>query len=89
MAPKKGAAKPKKTSPKKASAEAQRDEEWVPSRMGEAELSRLVEASVLPDRATTGWRLALGEPFPMLHTDEVVVFEVFFGMGWDFLFIHS
>jgi len=31
MAPKKGAAKSKKTSPKKASADARQDEEWVPS----------------------------------------------------------
>ena len=43
---------PKKASPKKAGAGASRDEEWVPSRMGEAELERLVEAGVLPDRVT-------------------------------------
>ena len=60
--------------PKKAS----RDEEWVPSRMGEAELNIMVEAGVLPNRVTTGWRLALGEPFPMPHTDEAVVFEDYF-----------
>ena len=84
MAPKKGAAKPKKMSPKKAGAGAQRDEEWVPSRTGEVELNRLVEAGVLPDRATTGWRLALGESFPMPHTDEVVVFEDYFWSGLGF-----
>ena len=78
MAPKKGAAKSKKTSPKKASAGAQKDEEWVPSRMGEAELNRLVESRILPDHATAGWRLALGESFPTPHTDEVVVFEDYF-----------
>ena len=78
MAPKKGAAKSKKTSPKEASAGARRDEEWVPSRMGEAELNKLVEAGVLPDRATAGWRPALGESFPTPHTDEVVVFEDYF-----------
>ena len=78
MAPKKRATKSKKTSPKKASAGARRDEEWVPSRTGEAELNRLVEAGVLPDRATAGWRPALGEPFPMPYTDEVVVFEDYF-----------
>ena len=78
MTLKKGAVKSKKMSPKKASAEAWRDEEWVPSRMGEAKLNRLVEAGVLPDRATAGWRPALGEPFPMPHTDEVVVFEDYF-----------
>ena len=70
--------KPKKTSPKKASAEARRDEEWVWSRMGEAELNKLVETGVLPDRATAGWRPALGEPFPMPHTDEAMVFEDYF-----------
>ena len=84
MAPKKGATKLKKTSPKKASAGARRDEEWVPSRMGEAELNRLVEAGVLPDRATAGWRPALGESFPTPHTDEVVVFEDYFWRGLGF-----
>ena len=78
MALKKGAAKPKKTSPKKASAGVYRDEEWVPSRTGEAELNRLVEAGVLPDRATARWRPALSESFPMRHTDEAVVFEDYF-----------
>ena len=78
MAPKKGATKSKKTNPKKATTGARRDEEWVPSRMGEAELNRLVEAGVLPNRATAGWRPALGESFPMPHTDEVVVFEDYF-----------
>ena len=78
MAPKKGAVKSKKMSPKKAGTEARRDEEWVPSHTREAELNRLVEAGVLPDRATAGWRLALGEPFPTPHTDEVVVFEDYF-----------
>ena len=73
MAPKKGAVKPKK-----AAAEASHDEEWVPSKMGEAELNRLVEVGVLPDRTTARWRPALGEPFPMPHTDEVVVFEDYF-----------
>ena len=84
MAPKKGGAKPKKTSPQKASAKIQRDEEWVPSRTGEAELNRLVEAGILPDYVTTGWRLALGELFPMPHTDEVVVFEDYFWRGLRF-----
>ena len=69
---------PKKVSPKKASAEASSEEEWVPSCMGEVELNSLVEASVLPDRVTAGWRPASGEPFPMPHTDEVVVFEDYF-----------
>ena len=78
MAPKRGAVNPKKASPKKAGAGASRDEEWVPSRTREAELNRLVEAGVLPDRVTAGWRPASGEPFPMPHTDEVVVFEDYF-----------
>ena len=78
MAPKRGTTKPKKVSPKKADVVARRDEEWVPSRIGEAELNRLVEAGVLPDRATTGWRPAISESFPMPHTDEVVVFEDYF-----------
>ena len=69
---------PKKASPKKASTGASHDEEWVPSRTREAELNRLVEAGVLPDRVTVGWRPASGEPFPMPHTDEVVVFEDYF-----------
>jgi hypothetical protein len=84
MAPKKGGAKPKKTSPKKASAEIRCDEEWVPSRMGEAELNILVEAGVLPDRIIARWRPALGEPFPMPHTDKVVVFEDYFWRGLGF-----
>ena len=45
---------PKKASPKKAGAGASRDEEWVPSRIGEAELERLVETGVLPDHVTVG-----------------------------------
>ena len=46
--------------------------------MGEAEINRMVEAGVLLDRVTAGWRLASGEPFLMPHTDEVVVFEDYF-----------
>ena len=60
------------------------DKEWVPSRTGEAELNRLVEAGVLPDHATTGWQLALGESFPTPHTDEAVVFEDYFWHGLGF-----
>ena len=73
MAPKKGAVKPKG-----AAAVASRDEEWVPSKMGEAEINKMVEAGVLPDQVTAGWRPASVEPFPMPHTDEVVVFEDYF-----------
>ena len=73
MAPKKGAVKLKK-----ATAGASRDEEWVPSKTGEAELNKMVVVGVLPNRVTVGWRPASGEPFPMPHTDEVVVFEDYF-----------
>ena len=75
---------PKKASPKKAGVGASRDEEWVPSRMGKAELDRLVMAGVLPDRVTAGWRPASGEPFPMPNTDEAVVFEDYFWRGLGF-----
>ena len=70
--------------PKKASTGARRDEEWVPSHTGEVELNRLVEAGVLPDRVTAGWQPALGEPYTMPHTDEVVVFEDYFWRGLGF-----
>ena len=73
MAPKKGA-----SNPKKASAGVSRYEEWVPSRTGEAELNRMVEAGLLPDRVTAGWRPASGEPYPMPQTSEAVVFEDYF-----------
>ena len=64
--------------PKKASVGDSHDEEWVPSCTREAEVNRLVEAGVLPDCVTAGWRPALGEPFPMPHTDEAMVFEDYF-----------
>ena len=62
----------------KATARASQDNEWVSSNMGEVEINRMVEAGVLSDRVTTGWWLDSGEPFPMPHTDEVVVFEDYF-----------
>ena len=73
MALKKGATKPRKVT-----ARASRDEEWVPAKMGEAELNGMVAAGVLPDRITTGWWPASGESFLMPHIDEVVVFEDYF-----------
>ena len=79
MAPKRGAA-----NPKKASVRASRDEEWVLSHTGEAEVNRLVEVGVLPDRITIGWWPTSGEPFPMPHNDEVVVFEDYFWRGLGF-----
>ena len=66
---------------KKATVEASRDNEWVSSNMGEAKINRMVEVGVLSDRVTAGWRPASGEPFPMPHTDEVVVFEDYFWRG--------
>ena len=77
MAPKKGARNPKKSTTR-----ASRDNEWVPSNMGEAKINRMVEAGVLSDSVTTGWRPASGEPFPMPHTNEVVVFEDYFWRGF-------
>ena len=73
MAPKKGAVKLRNVA-----AEASHDEEWVPSKMGEVELNRMVAAGILPDHVTVGWRLTSGEPFPMPHTDEAIVFEDYF-----------
>ena len=74
----------KKESPKKAGARASRDKEWMPSCTREEELKRLVTAGVLPDRVTTGWWPASGEPFSTPHTDEAVVFEDYFWRGLGF-----
>ena len=73
MAPKRGSG-----NTKRAAAGASRDKEWVPSLMGEMELNEMVEAGVLPDRVTAGWRPTDGEPYPMSHTDKVIVFEDYF-----------
>ena len=73
MAPKRGVG-----NLKKATAGASHDNEWVPSLMGEMKLNGMVEAGVLPDRVTAGWRPADGERYPMPHTDEVVVFRDYF-----------
>ena len=69
MAPKRGA-----RNPKKPTIGASHDNEWVPSNMGEAEINRMVEAGVLSDHVTAGWWPASGEPYPMPHTDEAIVF---------------
>ena len=55
-----------------------RDKEWVPSLMGETELNEMVEAGVLPDRVTAGWRSTNGEPYSMPHNDKLIVFEDYF-----------
>ena len=73
---------------KKATVEASRDNEWVPSNMGEAEINRMLEAGALSNHVNVGWRPASGEPFPMPHTDEVVVFEYYFRRGLGFP-VHS
>jgi len=73
MAPKRGGG-----NSKKAAAEASHDKEWVPSLMGETELNGMGEAGVLPNRVTTGWRPADGEPLSMPHTDKVVALEDYF-----------
>ena len=76
MAPKRGDG-----NVKKATTRASHDKEWVLSLMGETELNEMVEAGVLPDPVTAGWRPADGEPYPMPHTDELVVFEDYFWHG--------
>ena len=73
MAPKRGVG-----NSKKATAGASRDNEWVPSLMGEAMINRMVEASVLLDHVSSGWRPTNGEPNPRPRTDEAIVFEDYF-----------
>ena len=63
---------------KKAAAKTSHDKEWVPSLMGETELNEMVEAGILLDHITIEWRSTDGEPYPMPHTDELVVFEDYF-----------
>ena len=70
--------------PKKTAAGASHDEEWVPSKMGKAELNKMVAVGVLPDRITAEWWPASGEPFPMPNTDEAIVFEDYFWRGLGF-----
>ena len=70
--------------PKKEATVASRDEEWVASRMREAEINRMVEAGILSYHVTTGWWPAHGEPYPMPHIDEAIVFEDYFWRGLGF-----
>ena len=63
---------------KKVATGASRDNEWVSLLMREAEINGMVEAGILPDRVTVGWRPADGEPYPMPHTDELVIFGYYF-----------
>ena len=76
MAPKKGGA-----STKKAATGMSRDKEWVLSLMGETELNEMVEAGILPNRVNARWHPTDGEPYPMAHTDELVVFKDYFWRG--------
>ena len=71
--------------PKKAASGASHDKEWVPSLMGEIELNKMVEVGVHPDRVTARWHPVDGEPYPMPHTNEVVVFEDYFWRGLGLL----
>jgi len=89
MEPKRGGG-----NPKKAAAGVSHDKEWVPSLMGEMELNEMLETGVLPNRVTVGWCPTDGEPYPMPHTNEVVVFKDYswHGLGllvhlllWDLL----
>jgi len=66
---------------KKAAARVSHDKEWVSSLLAKMELNEMVEAGVLPDRVTVGWRPTDGGPYPMPHTDEIVVFEDYFWRG--------
>jgi len=79
MAPKRGGGNPKKVT-----TGASRDNEWVPSLLGEAEINGMVEAGVLPGRVTVGWWSTNGEPYPMSHSDEAIVFEDYFWRGLGF-----
>ena len=65
----------------KAAIGARHDKEWVPSLMGETELNEMVEAGVLPDRVTAEWCPTDDEPYPMPHTNELVVFKDYFWRG--------
>ena len=66
---------------KKAATRVSHDKEWVPPLMGEMDLNKMVEAGILPDCVTAGWFPADGEPYPMPHTNELVIFEDYFWRG--------
>lgn len=76
---------PKKSTPaaeKKAAKPMRLDEEWSRSTVDKATLEGLVDAGLLKDEATAGWRPTAGEPCPMPNTNELVVFEDFFKRGF-------
>ena len=76
MAPKRGSGNTKNTV-----AGVIHDEEWVSSLMGEMELNGMLEAGILPDGVTVRWRPTNGEPYPMPHTNKVIIFEDYFCHG--------
>ena len=80
MAPKRGGG-----NVKKAAIGVNHEKEWVPSLMGEMDLNEMVEACVLLDLVIAGWRPANGEPYPMPHTDKLIVFEDYFWRGLGLL----
>ena len=53
-------------------------EEWVQSVCDERAHNNLEVLEILPDSVIAGWRLAVGENFPMPHSNELVVFEDYF-----------
>ena len=75
--------------PKKTAAVASRDEEWVPSRMGEAEINRMVEAGVFLIESPPDGDRASVSPSPCLIPTKWWYLRIIFGAGCDFLFIHS
>ena len=52
--------------------EVDRVEEWVQSGSDERALNNLEVLEILPDSVIAGWRLAVGENFPMPHSNELV-----------------
>ena len=77
MAPKRN-----RSGSRRAPREVNRAEEWVQSVSDERALNNLVVLRILPGRATSGWRPAVGENFPTPHSDELVVFEDYFIRGF-------
>ena len=81
MAPKKGAAKPKK-----AATGASRDEEWVPSKMGEAELNRMVSAAFFQIASRSDGDQPTVSPIRHPILMKLWYLKITFGEGWGSLF---
>lgn len=58
------------------------EESWVPSTVTEQDLEQMVADQVLPEKTIIRWCPAVGETFPTLNTDEIIVFEYFFYRGF-------